>query len=127
MLGAGVIVAGLAVHAAADDEVVSSGLGLAQVVKVTLSASPELKLAAAQVEIADGALTVSRSAFDFRLTSTVAAARTNAVNAMGAPAVQNDFIYTAGAQRLLRSGVLITSEVSLTRSLLSRSLGIDTD
>lgn len=127
MLGAGVIMAGLAAHAAADDEVASGGLELAQVVKVTLSSSPELKLAAAQVEIADGALTLSRAAFDLRLTTTAAAARLNRIDAMGEPAVQKDTIFTAGAQRLLRSGLLLTSEVSLTRSLLSQSLGVDTD
>jgi outer membrane protein TolC len=125
-LGAGVIVAGLAAHAAAA-QVASGGLGLAQVVKVTLSASPELKLAAVQVEIADGALAVSRAAFDLTLTTTATAARTNPLDGTGAPAVQKDLIYTAGAQRLLRSGVLVTSEISLTRSLLSRSLGVDTD
>jgi outer membrane protein len=127
VLGSGVIVAGLAAHTAADDEVASGGLGLAQVVRVTLSASPELKLAAAQVEIAAGALTVSRAAFDLTLTTTATASRTNPLDATGAPAVQKDLIYTAGAQRLLRSGVLVTSEVSLIRSLLSHSLGVDTD
>jgi outer membrane protein TolC len=127
VLGSGVIVAGLAAHAAAADEIAPGGLGLAQVVKVTLSASPELKLAAAQVEIADGALAVSRGVFDLTLTTTATASRTNLLDAMGAPAVEKDLIYTAGAQRLLRNGVLVTSEVSLTRSLLSHSLGVDTD
>ena len=126
MLGSGLIVACLAAHAAAD-EVDSGGLGLAQVVRVTLSASPELKLAAAQVEIADGSLAVSRAVFDLTLATTATASRTNRLDATGAPAVQKDLIYTAGAQRLLRSGVLVTSEVSLTRSLLSHSLGVDTD
>jgi len=121
------IVAGLAAHAAADDEVASGGLGLDQVVKVTLSASPELKLAAAQVEIADGALSVSRAVFDLTLTTTATASRTNRLDGTGAPAVEKDLIYTAGAQRLLRSGVLVTSEISLTRSLLPHSLGVDTD
>jgi outer membrane protein len=125
-LGSGVFVAGLAAHAAADD-VASGGLELAQVVRVTLSASPELKLAAAQLETADGALAVSRAPFDLTLTTTATAARTNLLDATGAPAVQKDLIFTAGAQRLLRSGVLVTSELSLTRSLLSRGLGVDTD
>jgi outer membrane protein len=127
VLGSGVIVAGLAAHPAAADEVASGGLGLAQVVRVTLSASPELKLAAAQVEIADGALAGSRAAFDLTLTTTATASRTNRLDGTGAPAVQHDLIYTAGAQRLLRNGVLVTSEVSLIRSLLSHSLGVDTD
>ena len=127
VLGSGVIVAGLAAHAAAADEIASGGLGLAQVVKVTLSASPELKLAAAQLEIADGALTVSRGVFDLTLTTTATASRTNLLDGTGAPAVEKDLIYTAGAQRLLRNGVLVTSEVSLTRSLLSHSLGVNTD
>jgi outer membrane protein TolC len=127
VLGSGVIVAGLAAHAAAADEIASGGLGLAQVVKVTLSASPELKLAAAQVEIADGALTVSGGVFDLTLTTTATASRTNLLDAMGAPAVEKDLVYTAGAQRLLRNGVLVTSEISLTRSLLSQSLGVDAD
>jgi len=122
-----VIVACLAAHAAADDEVASGGLGLAEVVKVTLSTSPELKLAAAQVEIADGALTVSRAIFDLTLTTTATASRTSLVDGTGAPASQKDLIFTAGAQRLLRSGILVTSEISLTRSLLSHSLGVDTD
>lgn len=121
---AGVLVAGLAAHAAAED-VVASGLGLAQVVKVTLAASPELKLAAAQVELADGALTGSRAAFDLTLTATATASRTNALDGMGAPAVAKDLIVTAGAQRLLHSGVLVTSEIALTRSLLSHSVGTD--
>lgn len=127
VLGSGVIVAGLAAHVAAADPLASGGLGLAQVVEVTLSASPELKLAAAQVQIADGSLTASRAAFDLVVTPMVAASRTNPLDAMGAPAVQKDLIFAAGAQRLLRSGVLVTSDVSLTRSLLSRSLGTDTD
>lgn len=127
VLGSGVIVAGLAAHTAAADEVAPGGLGLAEVVRVTLSASPELKLAAAQVEIADGALTVSRAAFDLTLTTTATASRTNSLDSMGAPAVQKDLTFTAGAQRLLRNGVLVTSEVSLTRSLLAQSLGVDTD
>lgn len=126
VLGAGVFVAGLAAHAAADD-VASGGLELAQVVRVTLSASPELKLAAAQVETADGALTVSRAPFDLTLTSTATASRTNPLDTMGAPVVQKDLIFTAGAQRLLRNGVLVTSDVSLTRSLLPHSLGGNTD
>ena len=126
VLGSGAIVAGLAAHAAAD-KAASGGLGLAQVVKVTLSASPELKLAAAQVEIADGALTVSRAAFDLRLATTATASRTNPLDATGAPAVQKDLIYTAGAERLLRSGIHVTSGVSLTRSLVSHSLGVDTN
>jgi outer membrane protein len=126
VLGPGMIVASLAAHAAAD-EVASGGLGLAQVVKVTLSASPELKLAATRVEIADGALLVSRAVFDLTLTTTATAARTNLQDSTGAPAVKKDVIYTLGAQRLLRSGALVTSEVSLTRSLLSDSVGGNTD
>jgi outer membrane protein len=127
MLGSGVLMAGLAAHAAADDEVGSGGLALAEVARVTLSSSPEVKLAAAQVEIADGALTLSRAAYDLRLTAAATAARTNRIDSMGAPAVQTDTILTAGAQRLLRRGVLVTSGVSLTRSLLSHSLGVDTN
>ena len=148
VLASGVLVVGLAARAAADDiddvasgghdkpgsagrgsapESERGGIDLAQVVKVTLSASPELKLAAAQVEIADGALTVSRAPFDLTLTTTATAARTNPLDATGAPAVQKDLIFTAGAQRLLRNGVLVTSELSLTRRLLSHSLGVDTD
>jgi outer membrane protein len=127
VLGSCVIVAGLAVHAAADDAAASGGLGLAQVVKVTLSDSPELKLAAVQVETADGSLTSSRAAFDLTLTATATVSRTNRLDAMGAPAVQTDSVFTAGAQRLLRNGVLVTSEVSLIRSLLSQSLGVDTN
>ena len=125
VLGSGAIVAGLAAHAAAD-EVASSGFGLAQVVKVTLSASPELKLATAQVEIADGALTVSRAAFDLKLATTATAARTNVLDPTGAPAVQKDLIYTAHAERLLRNGVVITPELSLARSILSNH-GVDTN
>lgn len=124
LLGSGVIIAGLAALTHADD-VASGGLGLDQVVHSTLSASPELKLAAADVEIAAGALTLGRAAFDFRLTTAATASRTTPLDAMGAAAVQKDFLVTAGAQRLLRNGVLATSEVSLTRSLLSRSLGAD--
>jgi outer membrane protein len=125
VLGASVIVAGLAGPAAADE--VAGGLGLAQVVKVTLAASPELKLAAVQVEIADGLLTVSRGIFDLTLTATATASKTNPLDANGKPAEERDLTYTAGAQRLLRNGVLITSDVSLTRSLLSHSLGTNAD
>jgi outer membrane protein TolC len=125
VLGPGVLAASLAAHAVADD-VAAGGLELAQVVTVTLAASPELKLAAAQVETADGALTASRAPFDLTLTTTATASRSNPLDATGAPAVQKDLIFTAGAQRLLRSGVLVTSEVSLTRSLLTHSLGVDT-
>lgn len=126
VLGTGVIVAGLAAHAAADD-VASGGLELAEVVKVTLSASPELKLAAAQVATADGALTVSRGAFDTTLTTTATASRTHPLDINGAPAMERDLIYTAGAQRLLRNGVVVTSDVSLTRSLVSHTLGTNAD
>lgn len=126
-LGAGVLVAISAAPAAADAEVTAPGLALDQVVNVTLSASSELKLAAAQVESAAGALTLSRAAFDFRLTTAATASRTSRIDASGASAAQHDFIYTAGAQHLLRNGILATSEVSLTRSLLSRSLGADSD
>src|SRR5262249_24230430 len=83
--------------------------------------------AAAQVESADGALTQSRATFDLTLKTTATASRTNLLDPMGALAVEKDSIFTAGAQRLLRNGVLVTSDVSLTRSLLSRSLGADTD
>lgn len=127
VLGVGVIVAGLAAPAAADDEVASGGLGLDQVVKVTLSASPELKLAAAQVEIADGALAVSRAVFDLTLTTTATGSKTHRFDAMGVPRVETDLIYTAGVKRLLRNGMLVTSDLSLTRSLLSHSLGVNTD
>jgi outer membrane protein TolC len=127
VLGSGVIVACLAAHAAADPEVDSGGLGIAQVVKVTLSASPELKLAATQVEIAGGALTVSRAPFDLTLTTTATAAKTNSLDSTGSPAAEKDLVYTVGAQRLLRSGVLVTSDVSLTRSVFSHGLGVNTD
>ncbi|MBK7536607.1 MAG: TolC family protein [Myxococcales bacterium] len=129
VLGSGVIVAGLAAHASADvaaADAAPGGLVLDQVVQVTLSASPELKLAATEVEIASGELTVSRAAFELKLTTAATASRTSPLDANGARAVQQDFLVTAGAQRLLRNGVLATSEVSLTRSLLSRSLGADT-
>ncbi len=126
VLSAGVIVASLATRAPADDAA-PGGLGLDQVVEVTLSASPELKLAASEVESAAGALTASRAAFDFRLTTSASVSRTNPLDPDGARAVKNDFLIAAGARRLLRNGVLATSEVSLTRSLLSRSLGNDTD
>ncbi len=126
VLGSGAIVAGLAAHAA-DAEVAPGGLGLAEVVQVTLSASPELKLAATQVEITDGALTGSRAVFDLMLTTTATASKTDPLDTTGAPAVEKDLVYTAGAQRLLRNGVLVTSQISLTRSLLSHNLGVDTD
>jgi outer membrane protein TolC len=103
------------------------GLGLAQVVKATLAASPELKLAAAQVELADGALTVSRAPFDLALTASVTASRTNPIDSMGARGVQEDLIYTAGVQRLLRNGVRVTTDVSLTRTLVTHSLGTDSN
>lgn len=122
---AGVIVAGLAAHAAAEGESAAGGLGLDQVVTATLSGSPELKIAATQVERAAGALTVSRAAFDLTLTSSATASRTSRPDATGAKVVQKDFIFAAGARRLLRNGILATSDLSLTRSLLSRSLGAD--
>lgn len=127
MLGAGVIAAGLAAHAAAEDELASHGLRLAEVVDMTLSASPELKRAAAQVEAADGSRALSRAVFDLTLTASATATRINRLDAMGAHAVQWDSLFTAGAQRLLRNGLLVTSEVSLIRSLLSQSLGADTN
>lgn len=65
--------------------------------------SPELKLA---VEGAEGALTLSRAAFDLRLATALTAARTNLRDAKGAPAVQKDLIYVARADRLLRSGII---------------------
>src|SRR6185503_11189776 len=71
--------------------------------------------------------TVSRAAFDLRLETTATASRTNLRDANGAPAVQNDLIYTARTEHLLRSGVLVAPEVSLIRSLLSESLGVDTN
>lgn len=129
--------AGLAVPAAAEEEPakvapsgapsagLAGGLGLDQVVNATLAASPELKLAAAQVELSAGALLVSRAAFELTLTSSATASRIHRPDAMGATAVQNDLIFAAGAHRLLRNGILATSEVSLTRSLLARSLGAD--
>jgi outer membrane protein len=126
-LGSSVIAVCLASPAVVADEGASGMLGLDQVVNVTLSASPELKLAAAQVELSAGALMESRAAFDLTLTSSAAASRTNRLDSMGARAVQKDLIFTGGAQRLLRSGILATSEVSLTRSVLARSLGTDTD
>lgn len=127
VLGAGLIVAGLAAPAAADGETTAGGLGLDQVVTATLSASPELKIAATQVQVAAGVLTVSRAAFDLTLTSSAIASRTSRPDATGARTLQKDFIFAAGARRLMRNGILATSEVSLTRSLLSRSLGVDTN
>lgn len=123
LLGAAVVVAARATPAAADD----ARLGLAQVVQATLATSPELKLAAMQVAIADGALTISRAAFDLTLTAGVTASRTHTIDSMGNQAVQHDLLYSAGVRRLLRNGVLVTSDVALTRSLLARSLGTDTD
>lgn len=104
-----------------------TGLRLNQVVEVTLSTSPEQKLAAAQVEISAGALTTSRAAFDLKLTSAAAASRTSRLDSTGAQAVQKDLTFSAGAQRLLRNGILATSELSLSRSILARSLGSDLD
>ena len=126
MFGSGVIAACLATHAVAD-EVAAGGLGLDQVVNATLAASPELKLAAAQVELSAGALTLSRAPFDLTLTSSAIASRTSAPGSTGATAVRKDLTFAAGAHRLLRNGILATSEVSLTRSLLDRSLGADTN
>jgi outer membrane protein TolC len=128
LLGSAAVVAGLAASAAADEEPakVAGGLVLEQVVSATLAANLELKLAAVEVELAAGALTSSRAAFELTLTSSATASRLNRPDAMGATAVQNDLIFAAGAHRLLRNGVFATSEVSLTRSLLARSLGADT-
>ncbi len=126
LLGSGAIVANLAASAVAD-QAAATGLGLDQVVDVTLSTSPEQKLAAVQVELAAGALLTSRSAFDLKLTSAAAAARTSRLDSMGAQVAQKDLSFSAGAQRLWRNGVFTTGELSLSRSLLARSLGSDLD
>src|SRR5262249_2615374 len=143
VLGSGVIVAGLAAHAPAADS--PRGLELAGGVTGTLSARPQLQLAPRQVDAADGAPPVGRpplpptptaapgplavrpAPFHLPLTRAATPSRPNTLGGTGAPAVKKDLLYTAGAQRLLRNGVLVTSEVSLTRSLLSHSLGINTD
>lgn len=127
VLGIGALVAGSTAPAAADDAPAAGGLDLARVVKVTLAASPELKLAAAQVETADGLLTASRAIFDLTLTSTVMGSKTNPLDVNGRQGEQKDLTFTAGVQRLLHNGVLVTSDLSLTRSLLSQSLGTNAD
>lgn len=127
VLGSGVIVALLAAPTVADEAVTSVGLGLDHVVSATLAASPELKLAAMQVQIAAGVLEGSRAPFDLTLTSSAIASQTNRIDSNGATAVQKDLTLVAGARRLMRNGILATSEVSLTRSLLARSLGSDTN
>lgn len=127
VIGSGVIAVIFVAPVNADDKVASGGLGLEQVVNATLAASPELKLAATQVQIAAGALEGSRAPFDLTLSSSAIASRTNRIDSTGATAVQKDLTLVAGARRLMRNGILATSEVSLTRSLLARSLGADTN
>lgn len=118
--------AGQAPEGAAAEAAPSAGaLGLDEVVNATVAASPELKLAAAQVAASAGALLERRAAFDLTVTSSATASRTHRLDASGATAAQNDLIFAAGARRLLRNGVSASSEVSLTRSLVARSLGED--
>lgn len=109
MIGSGVIAVIFVAPVNADDKVASGGLGLEQVVNATLAASPELKLAATQVQIAAGALEGSRAPFDLTLSSSAIASRTNRIDSTGATAVQKDLTLVAGARRLMRNGILATS------------------
>jgi outer membrane protein len=95
------------------------GLRLGDVVEVTLSSSPDLALADAQIQVAEGSLLAARSAFDLKLETSITGSRSHEVDAKGAPTVLRELEYVQRAQRLFRSGFLITAETALVRRAFS--------
>ncbi|MET0553737.1 MAG: TolC family protein [Vicinamibacteria bacterium] len=99
-----------------------AGLALDDAVRATLVSSPDVSLAEQELQAARGRLLVSRSPFDLRLTSTAAGSRTHAAG----DGLEKTLSYGIGAERLLRSGVVISPEVVLARSGLSTRPGVET-
>jgi outer membrane protein TolC len=126
VIGPGMLVASVAAHAGAD-QATARGLGLAEVVKATLSSSPELALAAEQVRVLEGALLVSRADFDLKLLTSATASRVHTPDGKGAHHVEKSLGYSASAQRLLRSGVLISPAATLAHVARPGSIGVDTN
>lgn len=113
---AGALAGGFGQAAAAQD----AALALGDSVQATLALNPDVRLAARSAEAAEGARLVSGAAFDLQLFSNASGARTHTTDTRtGAEAVQQQYSYDVGLQRLFRNGLSLRPDVSLTRTSLS--------
>jgi outer membrane protein len=112
---------GLEGRAAAQEvPIPAAGLALADVVGATLRSNPDVQLAAQQAEVLRGVLRAAGAPFDTQLVSNGTGSRTHVLDPRdGGAAIQKEFSYEMGVQRLFRNGVSVQPGVSLTRSWLS--------
>jgi outer membrane protein len=102
------------------------GLTLAETVTTTLESSPDIQLASYRTEASHGALVAAGAPFDLQPRSTGLASRLHVIDPRdGAPAVQDQLVYTVGGRRLFRNGMAVAPELSLTRTHLSTGPGLD--
>ncbi len=118
-LTAACLIAGVLGAQQAVPQATPVGLELSQVIQTTLEANLDIQLAARSVEASRGALLSARAPFDTSLTSGASGSRLHGAG----EAIQKQYLYTLGAQRLFRNGLLVKQDVSLTRTALSTSPG----
>jgi outer membrane protein len=126
LAGAGVLAIGAAVSAA-DSGAAARGVELTAAVQAALTSSPELGIAAQEIRLQEGNLLVARADFDLLLETSATGSRLNVRDAQGARSVQKDFSVALRGQRLLRNGLFISPQVSLTHSVLSSIPSEDTN
>ena len=108
-----------ATAAAAQLSEVSGGITLQAALETTLSHSSQVQLGERQVKMGLGTLLLARASFDAQLTTSLGTQRDNSV-APGpgselASTLTSTVAYIAGMPKRLRSGVVLTPRVGLTR------------
>jgi outer membrane protein len=104
----------------AQDGAPGEGLGLAEVLRATVAANPDIQIAAQQVESAQGALTVAATVFDTQLVTDGTAGRLHGADPReGLAAIQKQLSYNLALQRLFRNGITVRPEVGLIRNSFS--------
>jgi outer membrane protein len=93
------------------------GLTLEEVLRVTLVANPDIRLAAQQAEKSRGALLAAAVPFDAQVQAGGSAVRIHEPDPLdGGEAVQEQLSYKVGLQRLFRNGMSVQPSVGLTRA-----------
>jgi outer membrane protein TolC len=97
-----------------------TGLTLGDTVGATLTSNPDIRLAFYQSESSRGALISARAPFDFTMTTAGTGRRSHTLDpTKGIPATQDLIGYAYGGERLLRNGIALSPQISLTRSSYS--------
>lgn len=105
--------------AAAQPQGVSGGITLQTALETTLSQSSQVQLGEREVQMGLGALLGARAPFDAQLTTSIAAQRENSVTPSTggefASALTSTVSYAVELPKRLRSGVVLTPRIGLTR------------